>query len=292
MPRLVGFPRRSDGAAEVILDGTAYRARDLREEDQPSFALTSKARSWNVYDTAGGRRQLTVAEIGALQGFRLDYPWHGKRNARRATDRQRRPATHGGGPPRHPHQRPDGPERSNIMKAADIVVGREYAVAWVSRNETEQDVVRKAARVVVQSPPKGTHVRVATMSPDGQVTGHVTDVRVREVREEWETFKDKVTYWQNHARDLICERNATAEREEAARQRIAGMGVFDPEGPLRYRLSDLDHQKVRAHGDGSGVAQVEVGLRWSVLEEALNKAYSQGYTDADNGKDAARGEHS
>lgn len=79
MTRLVGFPRRSDGAAEVTLDGVAYRARDLRDEDHLSFVVTSKARSWNVYDTAGGRRQLTVPEIGALQGFRLDYPWHGKR---------------------------------------------------------------------------------------------------------------------------------------------------------------------------------------------------------------------
>jgi len=79
MTRLVGFPRRSDGAAEIILDGTAYRARDLRTEHQPAFVVTSKARSWNVYDTAGGRRQLTVAEIGALSGFPLDYPWHGKR---------------------------------------------------------------------------------------------------------------------------------------------------------------------------------------------------------------------
>lgn len=79
MTRLVGFPRRSDGLAEVVLDGTAYRARDLRREDQPSFVVTSKARSWCVYDTAGGRRQLTVAEIGALQGFPLTYPWQGKR---------------------------------------------------------------------------------------------------------------------------------------------------------------------------------------------------------------------
>lgn len=79
MTRLVGFPRRSDGLAEVILDGVAYRARDLRDEHHLSFVVTSKARSWNVYDTAGGRRQLSVAEIGALQGFPLNYPWQGKR---------------------------------------------------------------------------------------------------------------------------------------------------------------------------------------------------------------------
>lgn len=179
------------------------------------------------------------------------------------------------------------------MKAADIVVGREYAVAWVSRNETEQGIVRKATRVVVQSPPKGTHVRVVRVVPDGRDAGPAYDVRVREIREPWETFKEKVAYWQNYARDLMRERNAIADREEAARQRIAGMGVFDMEdGPLRYHLSDLDHQKVRAYADGSGMSNVEVGLRWSELEEALNKAYSQGYTDADNGLDAARGEHS
>ncbi len=79
MTRLVGFPRRSDGAAEIILDGIAYRARDLRTEHHPSFAVTGKARSWCAYDTAGGRRQLSVAEIGALQGFPIDYPWQGKR---------------------------------------------------------------------------------------------------------------------------------------------------------------------------------------------------------------------
>lgn len=79
MTRLVGFPRRSDGLGEIVLDGIEYRARDLRDQHLPSFVVTSKARSWCVYDTAGGRRQLSVAEIGRLQGFPLDYPWQGKR---------------------------------------------------------------------------------------------------------------------------------------------------------------------------------------------------------------------
>ena len=42
----VGFPRRSDGRDEVIIDGEAYRARDLRDSDQPAQVVTEKARSW------------------------------------------------------------------------------------------------------------------------------------------------------------------------------------------------------------------------------------------------------
>lgn len=84
--RLVGFPRRDDGLDAIVIAGEAFRRRDLRDAaDQPAFAVTSKARSWSVFTadhlaleaTAG--RQLTVAEIGSLQGFRLDYPWHGSR---------------------------------------------------------------------------------------------------------------------------------------------------------------------------------------------------------------------
>ena len=77
--RHVGFPRRSDGAAEIILGGTAYRARDLRDQDQPAFGLTSKARSWSVFAEGEAPTQLSLAQIGALQGFRTDYPWHGRR---------------------------------------------------------------------------------------------------------------------------------------------------------------------------------------------------------------------
>jgi site-specific DNA-cytosine methylase len=43
---LVGFPRRSDGLDEVVIDDVAYRARDLREADRPAQNLTEKSRSW------------------------------------------------------------------------------------------------------------------------------------------------------------------------------------------------------------------------------------------------------
>lgn len=49
----VGFPRLDDGKEAVVIDGIAYRARDLRSNDQPSFALTEKARSWTHYAPAG-----------------------------------------------------------------------------------------------------------------------------------------------------------------------------------------------------------------------------------------------
>lgn len=42
---VVGFPRRSDGRDEVIIDGEAYRARDLRDASQPAQVVTEKARS-------------------------------------------------------------------------------------------------------------------------------------------------------------------------------------------------------------------------------------------------------
>jgi DNA (cytosine-5)-methyltransferase 1 len=42
----LGFPRRSDGLAEVEIGGVAYRARDLRSVDEPSQTVTEKSRSW------------------------------------------------------------------------------------------------------------------------------------------------------------------------------------------------------------------------------------------------------
>jgi DNA (cytosine-5)-methyltransferase 1 len=79
--RLVGFPRLADGQDSVIIDGTAYRARDFRREDEPSFTVTSKARSWTIF--AGHlRTALTPAQGGCLQAFRADYPWKGSRTAK------------------------------------------------------------------------------------------------------------------------------------------------------------------------------------------------------------------
>jgi DNA (cytosine-5)-methyltransferase 1 len=44
----VGFPRRDDGRGTepVVVDGIAYRARDLHPADRPAPALTEKVRSW------------------------------------------------------------------------------------------------------------------------------------------------------------------------------------------------------------------------------------------------------
>lgn len=63
---LVGFPRKYDGIGEAIeIDGEQYRARDLREASNPSFNVTSKARSWtrfthmgDVYNSKGCIRQV------------------------------------------------------------------------------------------------------------------------------------------------------------------------------------------------------------------------------------------
>lgn len=49
---LVGFPRRSDGLAEVVIGGTAYRARDLRSASHPAQTVTEKARSWSRFASA------------------------------------------------------------------------------------------------------------------------------------------------------------------------------------------------------------------------------------------------
>lgn len=103
----VGFPRRSDGQAEVIIDGTAYRARGLRPTDEPAQTVTEKARSWAYMrpattvvgsfrpdiiaapgwrkpgdgprQNAAGSVQVEAWEAGVLQSFRPDYPWTGAR---------------------------------------------------------------------------------------------------------------------------------------------------------------------------------------------------------------------
>lgn len=75
-PGRVGFPRLNDKA-----DGGKYRARDMRSTELPAFTVTEKARSWTLVPEVGEPRQLTVPEIGQLQGFRPDYPWQGERSA-------------------------------------------------------------------------------------------------------------------------------------------------------------------------------------------------------------------
>ena len=47
----VGFPRKYDGGSGgvVVINGVEYRARDLRDGDQPAFAITEKVRSWERY---------------------------------------------------------------------------------------------------------------------------------------------------------------------------------------------------------------------------------------------------
>jgi DNA (cytosine-5)-methyltransferase 1 len=104
---LLGFPRRAETVSNAAADGIVrigsadYRSRDLRDYDEPAFALTSKIRSWNRYadlprerHTGSGSRgdllpldwtvravarvgRVTLAEAGLLQTFPADYPWQG-----------------------------------------------------------------------------------------------------------------------------------------------------------------------------------------------------------------------
>lgn len=110
---VVGFPRRSDGREEVVIDGEAYRARDMRDVKYPSQSITEKARSWQFCGagvtserTAGQRpreldqpahtitgkgtaawkgltfdRRVSVPEAAVLQSFPAGYIWTGSKTS-------------------------------------------------------------------------------------------------------------------------------------------------------------------------------------------------------------------
>lgn len=121
-PGAVGFPRRADSPEEkakgvVEIDGVEYRARDLRDVDEPSFVVTEKARSWDRYAVASGTsgegrprsgntpaptvtaaanlywindqetygltktgaQRISVEEAALLQSFPVNHSWQGSR---------------------------------------------------------------------------------------------------------------------------------------------------------------------------------------------------------------------
>jgi DNA (cytosine-5)-methyltransferase 1 len=61
---LVGFPRLADSEHAVEINGTDYRARDLREAGAPAQAITEKARSWSRF----GAEACPCDMIGAVVG--------------------------------------------------------------------------------------------------------------------------------------------------------------------------------------------------------------------------------
>ena len=89
----VGFPRLADGRESVNIDGTDYRARDLRQTEKPSFAVTEKARSWThiMQGGAGGvgrpRPSSHPSPTMSAKGTATvtndpEVHWHGDENVR------------------------------------------------------------------------------------------------------------------------------------------------------------------------------------------------------------------
>jgi len=78
---VVGFPRLSDGLAEIEINGQAYRARDLRDADHPAQAVTGKARSWKHFQPDGSEDRITQDEAATLQTFpEPPFQWAGTKS--------------------------------------------------------------------------------------------------------------------------------------------------------------------------------------------------------------------
>lgn len=71
---MVGFPRLADSVDTVTLNGTDYRARDLREADHPAFALTEKSRSWQRWEQRKQMGAGMVERYGDRPGRDQDSP--------------------------------------------------------------------------------------------------------------------------------------------------------------------------------------------------------------------------
>lgn len=72
---VVGFARKADGGEAIEIDGTAYRARDLRSTDLPAQHVTEKVRSWTRQRPEAAER-VTVAEAAILQSYPADFEWN------------------------------------------------------------------------------------------------------------------------------------------------------------------------------------------------------------------------
>ncbi|OKI45129.1 DNA cytosine methyltransferase [Micromonospora sp. CB01531] len=76
----VGFPRRVQEGKDdipVVLNGVAYRQRDLRSGNRPAPVITSKARSWSHFSPAGAVKRMgagMVERYGERPGRSVNAP--------------------------------------------------------------------------------------------------------------------------------------------------------------------------------------------------------------------------